>query len=230
MIAAIEKPAYLPGVEYFDLLYKADVLVLYDTMTVSRRDAVCRTKIYGENGPEWLTIPIRRSGRRGQTLQAAQIELAHNWRRKHLKKLYHYYRLAPYFEDIYPNIREIIQRSGEGIVDLNEALTERVAEMLQLSCRIVRASALNVKGEKTAYLVKLLHTVGALTYVASDRYRGYLNPADFERAGISLRFSGFRHPVYPQPDRECIHDLSVFDTLCHCGRRGVYGFLTPLNG
>jgi hypothetical protein len=62
------QPGYLPWLGYFDLMHKADVFVHYDDVQFDKHGWRNRNRVKGPKGPVWLTVPVRHSGRSGQSI------------------------------------------------------------------------------------------------------------------------------------------------------------------
>jgi len=68
-------------------------------------------------------------------------------------------------------------------------------------------------------LVDLLEKLGARHYLSGVGARGYHDQAPFDRAGITVTWQEFRHPVYPQLYGAFVSNLSCVDLLFNCGSR-----------
>jgi len=228
MIVAIQKPDFLPGLVYFDRMYKADVHVFLDTIKLPKRDMVNRTRILGHSEPEWLVIPIERSGRSGQKICEAVIDNSVLWKKKHLKQLYHYYRNAPFFDDIYYVLKDTLNEPFDKIAEFNKALISEIASKLTIPAEFVAASELNAAGTKSEHLMRIVHTVGGSDLVVPEYARSFLNRDEFVSHGITLHYHEFAYPQYNQYRRSFVTDLSIFDVLCYCSRRQAHSFFSPL--
>ena len=67
---AILQSNYIPWKGYFDIINRADILVLYDDMQFTKRDWRNRNRIQTYNGLQWLTIPVIVKGRYLQKIKA----------------------------------------------------------------------------------------------------------------------------------------------------------------
>lgn len=68
MICAIMQPTYIPWIGYFDLIDKVDVFVFYNDVQLTKRSWQVRNRIKVPNGEVWLTIPIKKTKKRNETL------------------------------------------------------------------------------------------------------------------------------------------------------------------
>ena len=100
---------------------------------------------------------------------------------------------------------------------LNIFAMQRLAGLMGIGCRFVRASDLSADGAKSELVVNLCRAVGATTYVSGVNGRDYLDRAAFGAAGIDLRFQAYREPRYPQMHGGFRPFMSVVDLVANCG-------------
>lgn len=228
MIVTIQKPEYLPGLSYFDKIYKADLCIFLDDTPLSKRDTVSRAKILKHGAPEWISVSVKRSKRSIQLIKDAEIDDTIFWKKNHLKKLYHLYKSAPYFEETYPVFKEIISLPWVSLSGMNIELITKIASMLQLSCRFSRSSEYAVNAWKTERLVGLVMAEKGSIYLCSEYERPYFDEAVVTAHGIKVIYNDFQHPVYRQQGNTFLPGLSIVDALFYCGKQAVHSFFEPL--
>lgn len=228
MIVTIQKPEYLPGLSYFDKIYKADLCIFLDDAPLSKRGAVSRAKILKHGTPEWISVSVKRSKRSTQLIKDAEIDDTIFWKKNHLKKLYHMYKSAPYFEETYPVLREIISHPRVSLSVMNIELITKTASMLQLSCGFSRSSEYAVNACKTERLVGLVMAEKGSVYLCSEYERPYFDEAVVASNGIKVVYNDFQHPVYRQQGNTFTPGLSIIDALFNCGKQAVHAFFSPL--
>ncbi|HEV3029078.1 MAG TPA: WbqC family protein, partial [Planctomycetota bacterium] len=102
--------------------------------------------------------------------------------------------------------------------DLSCAFIELILHLLGLERSMDRTSALGITGESTGLVLAMCKATGADTYLSGVHGRDYLDPAEFERQGIRLRFQEFSCPAYSQCwPGPFVADLSIIDLLFNCG-------------
>ena len=69
----ISQPTFLPWLGWFDLADQADCVILFDTAQFSKRSWQQRNKIRTARGLEYLTVPVKTSGRFDQKILDAEI-------------------------------------------------------------------------------------------------------------------------------------------------------------
>lgn len=210
---AIHQPNYLPWCGYFFKMMHCDVFVILDDVQFSKNSVTNRNKIKGSQGEVVLTVPVK------ATLTSQINEVAIAERRsliKHTKSIRACYANAPYFTDYFPTLEEILSRDL-GFCDLNEALILQLAKWLGISCNIQRSSEVGVSSGGGQRLVDLVEAVNGNVYLSGSGGAKYQQTSMFNDKSISLQYTNFVSPVYPQMWGEFIPNLSVLDILFNCG-------------
>ena len=79
------------------------------------------------------------------------------------------------------------------------------------------SSELNVEGEKTDRLIKLLQAVGGKTYLSGPSADAYLDKDAFRRSDIRLEYKSYDYAPYPQLWGQFEGAVSVLDLIANCG-------------
>src|SRR5205814_336781 len=120
------------------------------------------------------------------------------WRRKHLDSLRQSYSPARFAEWALCALEPVYQRDWDNLFELDMAMTRVLMELLGLSREVVLASTLEVGGRRAERLIGICRAVGATHLYEGAAGRDYIDPHDFERAGIGLTFQNYEHQTYPQ--------------------------------
>jgi hypothetical protein len=217
MTVVILQPGYLPWLGFFDQMCRADVFVYYDDVQYDTHGWRNRNRIKTQQGPLWLTVPVRHSGLSKPRILDVAIDTRTNWAKKHVASIRQAYAAAPFLKQYVPALEEVLMRSWDRIVDLDFAVAGLIAEWLGVQPRIERASALGIGGGQSERLVKICRHFGATRYLSGAAAREYLDVALFESNGIAVEWQDFRHPVYPQLHGEFVPFMSAVDLVLNCG-------------
>lgn len=218
MIVAIHQPNYLPWLGFFYKIASCDIFVLADIVQYSKKGFINRNKIKTPQGTAWLTVGVLTKGRYGQLINEVEIDNGAPWARIHEKSISQNYSKAPYFKKYKAPFEDIYHREWERLVDLNEALIKVICQILGIrSVEFIRASELNVSGERAELPVNICRAVGADTYLSGPSGQKYMDEELFEKEGISLRYSDFKHPAYTQLWGDFIPNMSIIDLLFNEG-------------
>jgi len=211
------QPGYLPWLGYFDLLHRADVFVHYDDVQFDKHGWRNRNRVKGSRGAVWLTVPVRHSGRFGQSILDVETDDRQDWRRKHLSTIAQLYARAPFVDTILPRLRDILDRPWPRLVELDLATIDWLAVELGVSTPRHRASALAIGGDRNERLLNLCRHFGATRYLSGNAARAYLDVEQFAAAGIEVTWHDYLHPVYPQLHNAFVPYLSILDLLLNVG-------------
>lgn len=218
---AIHQPNYIPWLGYFYKMIECDIFVYLDTVQYPRGQSFAnRNKIKTPNGVTYLTIPVSSPSGNDGKVDYVDVEFANEkWPRKHLKTTHMSYARSPYYDDIYP-LYETVVHNRKSFVDLNIQLIDSFAEYLGITTRRVRLSELlGEYGQKTQLIVDIGNALNAEIYISGQGGgRDYNDEALLEENGLTLQYSEFVHPEYPQLWGDFVSHLSIIDLLFNCGK------------
>lgn len=215
--AVISQPHCYPWMGYLKLTRISDVFVVMDNVQFEKRSWQSRNRIKGPNGVVFLTVPVLSRGKYEQKIGEVLIDNTQNWRRKHLNTLEVSYRKAPHYEAVMSELRPMLEREWELLMDFTLGMLKKFCAMLKFEPRFVFASTLEIEGGKNEYLINVCRNFGATRYVSNDGSAAYLENDKFEAAGIQLDFLRYQHPEYPQLFGEFLPYMSVLDLLFNVG-------------
>jgi hypothetical protein len=211
------QPGYLPWLGFFDQLNRADVFVYYDDVQYDKHGWRNRNRIKTQDGPQWLTVPVRHGDAGFLRIVDVEIDGRTPWARKHVASVRQAYARAPFLKRYMPALEELLERKWERLVDLDLACAALIAGWFGLDRRIERSSALGIDGSRSERLVNVCRRFGASRYVSGDAAKGYLDVAAFEAHGITVEWQGYPHPTYPQLHGPFVPYLSALDLVLNCG-------------
>jgi hypothetical protein len=215
---AIVQSNYIPWKGYFDLLNLADEFILYDHVQYTRNDWRNRNRIKTPQGVQWLSIPVRLSGRFGQTIDETEVATP-AWARAHWKTLVQNYSGAAYFaayrdrfEELYLGLRET------RLSAINFRFIEVVCQILGIRTRISWSRDYRLVPGRTEVLVDLCRQVGATEYISGPKARAYIEEDVFTAKGVRLTWMDYSgYPEYAQVHPPFEHAVTVLDLIFHLG-------------
>ena len=213
----ILQPGYLPWLGFFDQMARADVFVYYDDVQYDKHGWRNRNRIKTQQGPLWLTVPVRHSGRGFPRILDIELDNRTAWARKHVASLRQAYARAPYAAEYLPAFVDLLERRWQRLVDLDIAVAGALATMLAIAPRVARSSELGIDGDRSERLLRICQHFGASRYLSGKAAQDYLDVPLFEAAGIAVEWQEFAHPVYTQQHGAFIPYLSAVDLLLNCG-------------
>ncbi len=224
---AIVQSNYIPWKGYFDLIHAVDEFILFDDVQYTRRDWRNRNLIKAKDGPVWLTIPVQTTGNYLAPIRSIQASDS-AWRANHWRTIGANYARTPYFKEYQAVFEELYLGSTEvRLSAINHRFLTAICNLLGIETRISWSMDYEVVEGKTERIVSLCRQAGATTYISGPSARGYIDPDQFEAAGIELVFFDYSgYPEYPQLFPPFRHDVSVLDLLFNEGPAATSRMLT----
>jgi hypothetical protein len=219
---AIHQPNYLPWLGFFDKISQSDVFVILDDVQFPKGAAgtwVNRTQIAINGKPRWLSVPVKRpSGL--QTIEAVQY-VDQTWKKSHRSIIHDCYRNADHYRAQCDLLDELFEPTEpESLMHFNLNAIKLILAKLASDDqqKMVMASSLSTTASGSARLVEIVQKVNGATYLCGAGSEGYLQPQQFEDAGLNLVFQNFREGFRPQlGTSEFIKGLSILDSLIMLG-------------
>lgn len=216
--AVILQSSYIPWKGYFDLIARADELILFDDAQYTRRDWRNRNRIKSASGTPWLTIPVEVKGRFEQKICDTRV---HDpaWAASHWQRLLDSYRRAPFFA-LY---RELFETLYLGLDErelsaINGRFIKAICHILGIGTKISWSMEYSLSIGKTECLIGLCRAVGATRYLSGPAARDYIEPQLFKDAEIELDYMCYdNYPQYPQLHGPFAHQVSVLDLIFNAG-------------
>ncbi|MCP4726943.1 MAG: WbqC family protein [bacterium] len=218
-------PGYFPVLEYFALIAAADRVVLLDDIKLPRKSSAYRMQISSGVKPEWLSVSLMRGNRSGELIRDKKIDYETNWKKLHLKRVYHTYKQCIYFDEIYPQFEDILGRDWKYLFDMDRAIIELISSGIQIPHEIISSSELKVPEKEPERYIEFIKAAGGETLLAGMELRKFLNEDLIVRNGIKLEWLEYDHPGYRQENTSgFIPDLTILDALFNCGKYNVHFF------
>lgn len=214
---ALLQSNYIPWKGYFDIIHDVDEFIFHDDLQYTKLDWRNRNRIKTPGGTSWLTIPV---GPR-EDLRICDVELPSNdWALTHWRRIEAAYARAPHFER-YRSFFEEVYRPGawQRLSDFNQHLIITIArDFLGIETRFRDSRELGLRSKGKTRVLDALRAVDADVYVSGPAAAAYLDPAEFESAGIELVWKNYDgYPEYPQFHPPFDHFVSILDLLFQTG-------------
>lgn len=216
---AILQSNYIPWKGYFDLIASVDEFIIYDDVQYTPRDWRNRNQIKTSQGKQWLTVPVKKKGRRHQKINETEI-LDSGWEGKHWKSLVHAYSKTPYFNEIASWLEPLyLQNKYTHISSLNYVLIKAICAYVGIDTIISHSSDYELSDGKTQRLVDLCTQASASEYISGPAAKDYIEQNLFDNNKIKLSWFDYSHyPEYPQLWGEFTHQVSILDLLFNTGK------------
>ena len=220
MTCVILQPSYFPWRGYFHQVQKADFFVFYDDVQYDKHGWRNRNRVKTPQGPQWLTIPVKKKGNVEQQRSILETEICWErpWNKKHHLTLQHAYQHAPFFRQWEPFLVDAYTRTPTHLAPFTIDLTIEIARRLGIShTRFLRSSELAIPGHRTPRLISIVEHLGCDRYISGPSASDYLEEELFTKAGIGLEYMTYEYPIYPQLYPPFDPQVSILDLLFMTG-------------
>lgn len=217
MIFACHQPNFIPWIGFFDKMAKVDYFVLLDAVELPNGGSWAnRTRIKTPNGPQYLTLPIRRS--HDDTYREAVPAIGEPGLRKLWKTIHHNYARCPHFACYAFRIKDwLMSADGYSLATINIEFIHQVKHDLGLDARLILQSSLGIFSHTNDLIIDLAKELDCDVYLSGQGARDYNDPKRLASAGIDLLYQSFECPTYEQPWGDFAPNLSVIDLLFNLG-------------
>ena len=223
MKLAVMQPYLFPYIGYFQLVYAADLFLIYDDVAYIKRGFVNRNNILAPSGVARFTVSVP-----GASLNKLFSDLQFSKDvDKVLKTIEHSYSKAPYFEDVFPMIRGALELDDRSIASVCQKSFEDIFSYLGLEKQFKKTSELQYNRSANARdrLIALCRQFGADCYINAPGGRKLYAKPEFSKQGINLKFVDSLPIEYSQGNAEFVPNLSIIDVLMHCPPEEVKNLL-----
>jgi len=218
---AIMQPTYLPWIGYLAMIDRVDRFVYLDSVQFARRSWQQRNRIKTANGELMLSVPVLSKGKREQTIAEAQIDWDSGFAAKYARTIESAYRNAPCFSQYFEPFKAKLTEQAPSLADYTIGLIEFLCESFGITTPRERSTNLSATGQKAELLAAICTELGASRYLSAPGSREYIEESDaFSRAGVTVAYHEYTHPVYPQGAGEFLPYMAAADLLFHCGGEG----------
>lgn len=139
---ALLSSTYFGPVQWYQKLNRYDECVIEQYDNFQKQTYRNRCIIATTNGPQALTVPVERPdvARLDKTLMRdVRISDHGSWRHLHWNALASAYGESPFFEYYQDDLRPFFEKKWSFLLDFNEAITETMCELLDISPRVSRS-------------------------------------------------------------------------------------------
>ncbi len=156
-----------------------------------------------------LTIPIQKEPHFRPIRDAWFSD--QKWKERHLKTIAQAYGDAPFFDDYFPTLKEIIYHHPHSLEQLNMHLTGFLAGWLDINTEIVDSANWHFNGDAIDMIIQMCQAVDADHYLSNEGATGYISFDSVKR----LKDAGIWHTWlnFTDPDEEPLSAIHHLFTL-----------------
>lgn len=214
-VIAIHQPNYFPWLGYFYKIFSSDIFVFLDDAQFSNGGMHNYHYIKTPQGPFRLKIPV--TGPFGSNINEIRTNDELGWKERHLKTIMANYKRAPYFDQVFHDIENLLMRSYSDLADMNITMITFICNMFGFNARFERSSVIGTDKTNEERIIEICRILGGDIYYSGTGAKKYQNDKDFASKGITLQYSDFAPFLYPQLWEGYQPNVSIIDYLMNCG-------------
>ena len=223
MIVGSNQPYLFPYIGYWQLINIADIYVISDSMQYIRKGYINRNFILVEEKRHMFSLEVL--GARSERL-INEVEVGNN-SKKILKSIFHAYKKAPYFDEIYPLIENILLHDDKNLAKYIGYSIKKIVQLLDMDTKIIYLS--DLQGETT--LKAQDRTIDICTRLDANQYINAIGGQElyskecFKEENIELNFLQTELVEYTQFKNEFVPYLSIIDVMMFNSKEAVQNML-----
>lgn len=216
MKLAIMQPYFFPYIGYFQLIAAVDQFIVYDNIKYTKKGWINRNRMLKNGKDVMFSLPLKGDS---DILDVCERELAANFNHdKLLNQFKEAYRRAPYFNQTFPLIEQIVRNEDTNLFRFLHHSIAKTCEHLGITTEIKMSSGIGIDhGLKNQdKVLALCEAVGASIYVNAIGGMDLYSKETFQKKGLELKFIKSKPFEYPQLDEAFVPWLSIIDVMMFC--------------
>ena len=212
MIVGSNQPYLFPYIGYWQLINASDVYIISDSMQYIKKGYINRNSILLNKNKHLFSLQVMNV--HGDSL-INEVGVGNNTA-KIAETIKHAYKKAPYFNEVYPLIEEILGNDEKNLARFIGNSIERIADFLDIRTRFFYLSEL--QGETTlkaqARTIDICKRVNADHYINAIGGQSLYSKKDFDKEGMKLSFLKTGDIEYKQfYGQDFVPSLSIIDVM-----------------
>ena len=213
MKLGIMQPYFMPYIGYFQLIAAVDLFILYDNIKYTKKGWINRNRMLVNGADAIFSLPLKKDS---DMLDIVQRELSSEFNReKLLGQFKGAYIKAPYFNEVYPLLENIIKaKDGNLFSYIHHSLGE-ICRHLKIETKIIISSNLPINHELKAQdkVIALCNATHADNYINTIGGTELYDRNQFLSHGVKLQFIKAKSFEYSQFAAPFVPWLSIVDVL-----------------
>lgn len=226
MKVGIMQPYFIPYIGYWQLIAAVDRYVIYDDVNYIKGGWINRNRILLDGKPKYFNVQLTGAS---PNKKINEISVNNNLfvKRKALRLIEAAYKKAPFYEEVFPLIRDIIQCEERNLAIYIGNSLKNICEYLEIATEILYSSSLekdcSLRGEeKVLAICKIFEATEYYNAFGGQKLYSYLK---FLNNGIILKFLKTNEIMYQQFSNEFQRNLSIVDVLMFNSKEKVQKML-----
>jgi hypothetical protein len=215
------QPYFFPYLGYWQLIHAVDKFIVYDNIQYTKKGWINRNYFLRSGEKVLFSIPLKKDS---DFLNVVDRKISDDFNKeKLLNQLREAYKNAPFFNQIFPIICDIVRNKQDNLFDFIFNSIKKICEILNIKTELVVSSHLQIdhalKSEEK--VITLCKYEKADVYINAIGGQTLYDSKTFNDAKIELQFIEMKPLSYPQKSTEFVPYLSIIDVLMNVGIEGI---------
>lgn len=223
---AVMQPYFFPYLGYFQLIKAVDHFVFYDDVHFISNGWVNRNRVLINGEPKYFTIPCRKASQ-NKLINEIDHALNEKKRKKLLRQIKFSYGKAPFFENVFPIVKGILNSKYDKIYMLAAESVIQCCKYLNISADFKFSSQQydNINLDRADRLIDITKKEHAEVYINAVGGTELYEKDYFKAQGIELYFLNPSSPEYNQFSESFVPNLSIIDVMMFNAPDKISGYL-----
>lgn len=215
MKLAIMQPYFFPYIGYFQLISAVDTFVIYDDVQYIKGGWINNNRILFQDCSLRIIIPVKKDSFKKDIAERFYVEDVLRFKKRILRQIEHSYTKAPFFDEVFQIISELILLEERNVSKYNTSLLTGICRFLNISTKLLISSEINKPDDLLGEgkVISINRILDSDVYINSAGGRDLYSRNNFLSAGIELKFLIPDDIYYKQFCNHFIPDLSIIDVL-----------------
>ena len=214
MRLGIMQPYLLPYIGYWQLLNAVDKYVIYDDVNYIKGGWINRNRILISKEIKYFTVKLNGASP-NKLINEVEVSNDKIYKKKMLKTIEESYKKTPFFNIVFPIIKEIIENEEDNLAKYLKYSIEKICNYLEIKTELLLSSELekdnSLKGkDKVISICKKLEATEYYNAIGGQELYSF---EEFKDNGIELKFLKTEEIKYKQFNNEFISNLSILDVM-----------------
>lgn len=220
------QPYFFPYIGYFQLINAVDIFVIYDDVNFIKKGWINKNNILVNEKQFLFSIDLKGASQ-NRLINEIEIDYNSHWKEDLLKTIRFAYARAPFFENVFPLVKNIVEHNEISVSKLVSYSLQKICDFLSIKTQTVISSDLNknnsLRGQDK--IIEICKKLNATTYINAVGGLTLYDKELFLRHNISLNFIKTNPINYSQFKENFIPHLSIIDVMMFNSPERIKDFL-----
>lgn len=228
MKLGIMQPYFLPYIGYFQLIHAVDTFVIYDNIEYTKRGWINRNRILNNGSDKLFTVPLKKDSDYLDVVDRYLADNSSSELNKILNQIKSNYSKAPYFDECFPIIQEILKKNEPNLFKYILNSIEIICKYFEIKTNLLISSKIETDEKQKAEkrVLSLCKNLNADIYINPIGGVELYTKEIFKENGILLYFIKSNSFTYKQFNNNFIDNLSIIDVMMFNSKDRILDQLT----